>query len=184
MKERVAMVPLAWSSHGEKGVRGKEVEGYLSAKVCLNGIRSSCCNANQLATDCQVRTYARERQLINCPLGGSFLNRSSCRSHCSLQPPRGTPGRLVAARDPVVTSTKIFAQLLTSNLQRLSLRKDEDHTGPSVFTWVSPGVHRRTLNGHIPLSHQRNRIIIEYHFDGAMLHVWSIPQVAPRQDRA
>lgn len=33
VRERVAMVPLAWSSHGKKGVHGKEVEGYLSTKV-------------------------------------------------------------------------------------------------------------------------------------------------------
>jgi GTP cyclohydrolase II len=33
VRERVAMVPLAWSSHGEKGIRSEEVEKYLSTKV-------------------------------------------------------------------------------------------------------------------------------------------------------
>lgn len=33
VKERVGMVPLAWQSGGEKGVRGKEVEKYISTKV-------------------------------------------------------------------------------------------------------------------------------------------------------
>jgi GTP cyclohydrolase II len=33
VKERVAMVPLAWQSGGTQGVRGKEVEKYLSTKV-------------------------------------------------------------------------------------------------------------------------------------------------------
>lgn len=33
VRERVAMVPLAWSSNGEKGIHSKEVEGYLSTKV-------------------------------------------------------------------------------------------------------------------------------------------------------
>lgn len=35
VKERVGMVPLAWQSGGEKGVRGKEVEKYISTKVSL-----------------------------------------------------------------------------------------------------------------------------------------------------
>lgn len=33
VKERVAMIPLAWSSGGEKGVHGPEVEKYISTKV-------------------------------------------------------------------------------------------------------------------------------------------------------
>jgi GTP cyclohydrolase II len=33
VKERVAMVPLAWQTSGEKGVHGEEVEKYLSTKV-------------------------------------------------------------------------------------------------------------------------------------------------------
>jgi GTP cyclohydrolase II len=33
VKERVPMVPLAWQSGGEKGVKGEEVEKYLSTKV-------------------------------------------------------------------------------------------------------------------------------------------------------
>jgi GTP cyclohydrolase II len=33
VKERVAMVPLAWSTGGERGVRSVEVGGYLRAKV-------------------------------------------------------------------------------------------------------------------------------------------------------
>jgi GTP cyclohydrolase II len=32
--ERVPMIPLAWRSGGKEGVRGKEVEKYISTKVC------------------------------------------------------------------------------------------------------------------------------------------------------
>lgn len=35
VRERVAMVPLAWRSGGKVGVRGEEVERYLSTKVSL-----------------------------------------------------------------------------------------------------------------------------------------------------
>ncbi|KAK4894788.1 hypothetical protein LTR28_002008 [Elasticomyces elasticus] len=31
--ERVAMIPLAWRSGGTEGVRGQEVEKYISTKV-------------------------------------------------------------------------------------------------------------------------------------------------------
>jgi GTP cyclohydrolase II len=34
VKERVAMVPLAWKTGGREGVRSEEVEKYLSTKVC------------------------------------------------------------------------------------------------------------------------------------------------------
>lgn len=33
VKERIAMVPLAWK--GETGIRSQELEGYMKAKVCL-----------------------------------------------------------------------------------------------------------------------------------------------------
>ncbi|EFW16360.1 GTP cyclohydrolase II [Coccidioides posadasii str. Silveira] len=33
VKERVPMVPLAWSTNGEKGIRSTEVEGYLRTKI-------------------------------------------------------------------------------------------------------------------------------------------------------
>lgn len=33
VKERVAMVPLAWSSNGKSGIKSTEVEGYLQTKV-------------------------------------------------------------------------------------------------------------------------------------------------------
>jgi GTP cyclohydrolase II len=33
VKERVAMIPIAWQSGGSQGVRGQEVEKYLSTKV-------------------------------------------------------------------------------------------------------------------------------------------------------
>lgn len=35
VKERVPMVPLAWRTNGEKGIRSTEVEGYLRTKVRL-----------------------------------------------------------------------------------------------------------------------------------------------------
>jgi len=33
VRERVAMVPLAWSSGGERGVRSEEVGSYLRTKI-------------------------------------------------------------------------------------------------------------------------------------------------------
>ena len=33
VKERVAMVPLAWKTGGQKGVHGEEIEGYLRTKI-------------------------------------------------------------------------------------------------------------------------------------------------------
>lgn len=42
VKERVGMVPLAWQSGGEKGVRGKEVEKYISTKVSALRYTSGC----------------------------------------------------------------------------------------------------------------------------------------------
>jgi hypothetical protein len=48
VKERVAMIPLAWQSGGSQGVRGKEVEKYLSTKVpstiVSSGQRLICSN--------------------------------------------------------------------------------------------------------------------------------------------
>lgn len=35
VKERVPMIPLAWSSGGQKGIKSMEIEGYLQTKVCL-----------------------------------------------------------------------------------------------------------------------------------------------------
>ena len=34
VKERVAMIPLAWSTGGKSGIKSTEVEGYLQTKVC------------------------------------------------------------------------------------------------------------------------------------------------------
>ena len=33
VKERVAMVPIAWKTHGQQGIHSKEIEGYLKTKV-------------------------------------------------------------------------------------------------------------------------------------------------------
>ena len=33
VKERVAMVPLAWKTEGKQGVKGPEVEKYISTKI-------------------------------------------------------------------------------------------------------------------------------------------------------
>ena len=35
VRERVAMVPLAWKSHGARGIHSEEIEGYLRTKVGL-----------------------------------------------------------------------------------------------------------------------------------------------------
>jgi GTP cyclohydrolase II len=36
VKERVAMVPIAWKTGGQQGIKSEEVEKYLSTKVSLN----------------------------------------------------------------------------------------------------------------------------------------------------
>lgn len=33
VKERVAMIPLAWKTHGKQGIHGQEIEGYLRTKI-------------------------------------------------------------------------------------------------------------------------------------------------------
>lgn len=35
VKERVAMIPIAWRTGGQKGIRSREIEGYLQTKVSL-----------------------------------------------------------------------------------------------------------------------------------------------------
>jgi GTP cyclohydrolase II len=35
VKERVPMIPLAWRTGGQKGIKSSEIEGYLQTKVCL-----------------------------------------------------------------------------------------------------------------------------------------------------
>ena len=36
VRERVAMVPLAWKTGGKQGIKSEEVEKYLSTKVCCH----------------------------------------------------------------------------------------------------------------------------------------------------
>ena len=38
VRERVAMVPLAWQSHGKKGIHSEEIEGYLRTKARVSGL--------------------------------------------------------------------------------------------------------------------------------------------------
>ncbi len=33
VKDRVAMIPLAWKTGGKHGVHGQEIEGYLRTKI-------------------------------------------------------------------------------------------------------------------------------------------------------
>ena len=40
VRERVAMVPIAWKTGGERGIKSEEVEKYLSTKVCLRYIHT------------------------------------------------------------------------------------------------------------------------------------------------
>lgn len=35
VKERVPMIPLAWRTGGERGIKSSEIEGYLKTKVCF-----------------------------------------------------------------------------------------------------------------------------------------------------
>ncbi|KAJ5717288.1 GTP cyclohydrolase-2 [Penicillium malachiteum] len=39
VKERVPMIPLAWRTGGERGIKSSEIEGYLRTKVCLPSYR-------------------------------------------------------------------------------------------------------------------------------------------------
>ena len=41
VKERVAMVPLAWKKGSTKGIHSEEIEGYLRTKVCLLSLSPS-----------------------------------------------------------------------------------------------------------------------------------------------
>lgn len=44
VKERVPMIPLAWSSGGQKGIKSMEIEGYLQTKVCpIDGWCTAAC---------------------------------------------------------------------------------------------------------------------------------------------
>lgn len=36
VKERVAMIPIAWRTGGQKGIRSREIEGYLQTKVSIH----------------------------------------------------------------------------------------------------------------------------------------------------
>ncbi|CAG8908053.1 unnamed protein product [Penicillium egyptiacum] len=38
VKERVPMIPLAWRTGGQRGIKSSEIEGYLNTKVCLRSI--------------------------------------------------------------------------------------------------------------------------------------------------
>ena len=38
VKERVPMIPIAWRTGGQKGIRSREIEGYLQTKVRLNDL--------------------------------------------------------------------------------------------------------------------------------------------------
>ncbi|KAJ5247564.1 hypothetical protein N7468_002547 [Penicillium chermesinum] len=37
VKERVPMIPLAWRTHGERGIKSSEIEGYLQTKISKMG---------------------------------------------------------------------------------------------------------------------------------------------------
>lgn len=37
VKERVAMIPLAWKTGGKRGIHSEEIEGYLRTKVSISG---------------------------------------------------------------------------------------------------------------------------------------------------
>lgn len=39
VKERVPMIPLAWRTGGQKGIKSSEIEGYLQTKVCFHVMR-------------------------------------------------------------------------------------------------------------------------------------------------
>jgi GTP cyclohydrolase II len=38
VKERVPMIPLAWRTGGQRGIKSSEIEGYLNTKVCFQTI--------------------------------------------------------------------------------------------------------------------------------------------------
>jgi GTP cyclohydrolase II len=84
VRERVAMVPLAWKTGGKEGVKGAEVEKYLSTKVSLSmssqagtmganarRLRSSsiCLTSSNLT---QLATTAFRRPELNCIVSAAF----------------------------------------------------------------------------------------------------------------
>lgn len=48
VKERVPMIPLAWRTGGQKGIKSSEIEGYLQTKVFLSPMRLIDHNTNAL----------------------------------------------------------------------------------------------------------------------------------------
>jgi len=50
VKERVPMIPLAWRTGGQKGIKSSEIEGYLQTKVCLHAMHIIEHNVNILAS--------------------------------------------------------------------------------------------------------------------------------------
>lgn len=58
VKERVPMIPLAWRTGGERGIKSSEIEGYLRTKVGSIFFDSSRRHANNaVSTDLQDGTY-------------------------------------------------------------------------------------------------------------------------------
>ena len=56
VKERVAMIPIAWRTGGQKGIRSREIEGYLQTKVSLYNFLK-CMTFTNAQTDWQNGPY-------------------------------------------------------------------------------------------------------------------------------
>jgi GTP cyclohydrolase II len=60
VRERVAMIPLAWKTGGMKGIKSEEVEKYLSTKVSSRHFATPAIAANaNIDIDRKVQAYVR-----------------------------------------------------------------------------------------------------------------------------
>lgn len=87
VRERVAMVPLAWKTGGKQGIRSEEVEKYLSTKVCWR------CFWGWGLGVCALLTIRRLRSLSICwiksrPCITTFTHTHTYTSHAYRSAPR------------------------------------------------------------------------------------------------
>jgi hypothetical protein len=78
VRERVAMVPLAWKTGGKEGVKGAEVEKYLSTKVSLpvsSQAGTMGANARRLRSSSICLTSSNLTQLATTAFRRPELNR-------------------------------------------------------------------------------------------------------------
>jgi GTP cyclohydrolase II len=81
VRERVAMVPLAWKTGGMKGIKSEEVEKYLSTKVSSRHFVTCVIAINaDIETDRKVQAYVRSQIMAfrRFTSYSSFFGMSDC----------------------------------------------------------------------------------------------------------